>query len=286
MAESAAAEGATWAAVATDRETDLLLRDNEEDELRLWNAAAKGNLAGCQMALNLGIHIDSPGMEQSTPLFIACQKGHLDIVQLLLENKCNLDKARDDGRTPLFTACQEGHHGIVTLLPEHGCDVHKAANIGQTVLDAACFHISTVLSQVGNTTSEVGAERCLVLLLASRRMDRQMLVHTAVKFQKMVPSKQEMTEAEASGVALHPQKEMARLVVPVLKAQLRNERRWCAWCFRMTPDHDLNTCKVCDLTVWSVGYCDKDCQKKGWKKGGHKQECVGARVAVAVEGVK
>ena len=43
----------------------------------------------------------------------------------------------------------------------------------------------------------------------------------------------------------------------------------------MTPDHDLNTCKRCDLTVWSVGYCDKDCQKKGWKKGGHKQECGG-----------
>ena len=43
----------------------------------------------------------------------------------------------------------------------------------------------------------------------------------------------------------------------------------------MTPDHDLNTCKVCDLTVWSVGYCDKGCQRKGWKKGGHKQECGG-----------
>ena len=67
------------------------------------------------------------------------------------------------------------------------------------------------------------------------------------------------------------------LVVPVLKAQLRNERRWCAWCFRMTPDHDLNTCKSCDLTVWSVGYCDKTCQSRGWRKGGHKQECRGKK---------
>ena len=43
----------------------------------------------------------------------------------------------------------------------------------------------------------------------------------------------------------------------------------------MTPDHDLFTCKVCDRTEWSVAYCDKACQKNGWKKGGHKQECGG-----------
>ena len=95
------------------------------------------------------------------------------------------------------------------------------------------------------------------------------------QMQPGVPSKQELAEAEATGVALHPQQEMARLVVPVLKAQLRNERRWCAWCYRLTPDHDLDMCKNCYMTEWSVGYCNRDCQKKGWKKGGHKQECGG-----------
>ena len=120
-----------------------------------------------------------------------------------------------------------------------------------------------MLSQVGNTASDVGAERCLVLLLASRRIDRRMLEHTVGQLQHMVPSKQQMAEAEATGVALHPQQQTARLVVPVLKAQLRNERRLCAWCYRMTPDHDLSTCKVCNRTDWSVAYCDKAFRKNG-----------------------
>ena len=29
-----------------------------------------------------------------------------------------------------------------------------------------------------------------------------------------------------------------------------------AWCYRMTPDHDLDMRKRCYLTEWSVGYCD------------------------------
>ena len=94
----------------------------------------------------------------------------------------------------------------------------------------AFIHIATALSQVRNATSDAGAGRSLALLLASRRIDRGMLEHSVSQMQPLVPSKQQLAKAEATGVALDPQWEMARLVVPVLKAQLRNERRWCAWC--------------------------------------------------------
>jgi len=64
------------------------------------------------------------------------------------------------------------------------------------------------------------------------------------------------------------------MLVPVLEAQLRGERRWCAHCLKLTPDVDLHRCGGCK----QVGYCDlappgqKPCHVLHWKAG-HKQEC-------------
>ena len=91
----------------------------------MWEAAAGGDVAECQMALKQGCDINMTGDEQSTPLFIACDQGHLDIVRLLLQNKCNIDQAMGNGRTPLFMACQEGHLDIARVLLENKCNIDK-----------------------------------------------------------------------------------------------------------------------------------------------------------------
>ena len=73
---------------------------------------------------------------------------------------------------------------------------------------------------------------------------------------------------------------MARLIVPVLEAQLKGERRWCAYCLKLTPDANLDLCGACK----QVGYCQQyvleemalpdqmPCHVKHWKSG-HKKEC-------------
>jgi hypothetical protein len=90
---------------------------------------------------------------------------------------------------------------------------------------------------------------------------------------------------------------MARHVLPILQAEAKGQKRWCDWCFRVTPDQDLLLCGGCQ----QVGYCDRACcQKKGWKKasgetmegaaeaecgaaggGGHKDACAGMAAEAA-----
>ena len=53
--------------------------------------------------------------------------------------------------------------------------------------------------------------------------------------------------------ALDKWQEMARFLLPVLRAQALGQRRWCAWCLRLTPDQNLLLCGGCQ----SVGYCDR-----------------------------
>lgn len=101
-------------------------------------------------------------------------------MQLLLEKGCDAKQVRDDGSTPMYVACDRGHHEIVKQLLDNGCDVSQARDDGQTVTDAACLHIATALSQVRNAASDAGADRCLALLLASRRIDRGMLEYICV----------------------------------------------------------------------------------------------------------
>ena len=58
-------------------------------------------------------------------------------------------------------------------------------------------------------------------------------------------------------------------------SQLKGDFRWCAHCYLLTPDVDLNRCGGCN----QVGYCEeappgqkKPCHVLHWKAG-HKQEC-------------
>ena len=81
---------------------------------------------------------------------------------------------------------------------------------------------------------------------------------------------------------------MAQMVLPVLKAEAEGEKRWCAWCSKLTPDKDIDLCSQCH----QVGYCRPlnkmqlrrmpyeeqerrratNCQHLHWKAG-HKHVC-------------
>ena len=117
----------------------------------------------------------------------------------------------------------------------------------------------------------------------------------------------QIATAEAGGKPLTSFQKMARLLLPVLEAELRGEHRWCAWCLKLTPDRDLDKCARCN----EVSYCRPlnrrqlegghysagmtaeeierrqkeiaDCQRLDWKAE-HKHDC--ARFQAEAEAAK
>ena len=92
--------------------------------------------------------------------------------------------------------------------------------------------------------------RCLVLMLKSRRIPKHSVEETIVYMGQCMPTRRMIDTAEAGGEPLEPVQKMARLVIPVLLAQLKGEFRWCAHCLKLTPDVDLHRCGGCK----QVGY--------------------------------
>ena len=88
------------------------------------------------------------------------------------------------------------------------------------------------LRQLGSGDST----RTFVCLLASRRVSSQTLCFTIRVLQQLWLSNTQVAEIEESGQALTKEQEGTRLLLPVLRAQSSGERRWCGWCWALTPD--------------------------------------------------
>ena len=58
----------------------------------------------------------------------------------------------------------------------------------------------------------------------------------------------------------------AREILPRMEEHIRSQ---CANCFTRELPNPL-VCKQCK----AAAYCSKKCQKKHWKKGGHKKACM------------
>ena len=134
--------------------------------------------------------------------------------------------------------------------------------------------------QLMKSMDQVGAPegsdpaRTLVIMLKSRRIPKHSVEESITYMGTEMPTRRQIDSAEAGGESLKPVQKMARLVIPVLLAQLKGEFRWCAHCLKLTPDVDLHRCGGCK----QVGYCDevlpgqKSCHAAHWKAG-HKKEC-------------
>jgi ankyrin repeat protein len=238
-------------------------------------------------------HVRTVNNTGDTGLILAAWKGHTDAVRALLEVDPSMEHvqmATTKGTTAIHLAAQFGQHACMSLLLETGADVNATANSGRSPLYLACYAIMTAAEQFGTQDGRMNNSddptRCLVLLLQSRKLTMRNITRTIIRLRRNMPSKQQVAEAEAGGEPLTIVHKGARLAVPVLEAELRGERRWCAGCRRLTPDQNLDICTGCR----QVGYCvppteeqqhwmyheERDrvlamkCRKK---KGGHKKDC-------------
>ena len=190
----------------------------------------------------------------------------------------------------MYTAANTGEdHCLELFLADERVDVCRASNNGQTPLISACMQLMDSMDRVGATDGKDPA-RCCVLMLKSRRIPIQNLTHSIAYLRRAMPTRRDVTRAEAGITPLDNEQKTARLIMPVLEAELKGEHRWCAWCLKLTPDRDLDKCGGCK----QVAYCRPlnklqlermptkeierrekeiaDCQRLHWKKG-HKQEC-------------
>ena len=160
---------------------------------------------------------------------------------------------------------------------------------GHNALVHACSRMSKCMGKVGATTEEEAEEdpaRGLVLLLQSRRCTNDDLALAIQHIRKFLPTRRLLVTFSA------PFHRMARLVLPVLEAELAGQRRWCGGCLRLTPDQHLELCAGCN----QIGYCHlpddyvlkhmhwprreallakTTCQRWHWEQGGHRAACAG-----------
>ena len=245
-------------------------RTSTDGNTALTAAANKGR-DRCVEALFNDPRVEVNRVESNgrTPLFLAAAFGHIRCVELCLSqhrarrnSRARVDPNLVDsnGCTPLWIAIEQGHHSCVELLlADRRVEVFtRGVDNGfggyTTPLDIACFVITHSVGTVGTLNGDDPA-RSLVLLLQSRRVPRQNMAETAVSLRRAMPSDRAVELSEAGGTPLTAEQHTARLVLPVLLAQLKGEFRWCAHCLKLTPDVDLNRCGGC----YQVGYCEESC---------------------------
>ena len=133
--------------------------------------------------------------------------------------------------------------------------------------------------------------RSLVRLLASRQVSSQTLTRAIPFLQQFWLSNTQVADIEDSGQALTNQHGATRLLLPVLRAQAVGERRWCGWCWALTPDHRTATYRCAQgaestgTAVMRKGNRTWCARKKHWKVGGHRSECAALALAGSSIGV-
>jgi ankyrin repeat protein len=107
---------------------------NPSDESALMLAAFDGNLALCQLLIELDADVNKPGW---TPLHYAATNSHVEVIRLLLDNYAYVDAASPNGSTPLMMAAMYGNSSAVKTLLEAGADPTLKNAIGLTAIDFA-----------------------------------------------------------------------------------------------------------------------------------------------------
>ena len=221
--------------------------------------------------------LDAPGVDVNatdkfgqTALLLQCMRGRsLNVKLLLADPRVNPNLACSEGNTPLnFAACHGADRCVEVLLADERVDVSLTNAASQTPLVSACTQLVMSMGQVGASEGN-DPTRTLVNMLKSRRISPSMLVNGIVFMRRIMPTPRMAAAAEAGGEPLRPGQKAFCLLVPILEAQLKGDFRWCAYCYQLTPDVDLDRCGGCS----QVGYCDKkECHVLHWKAG-HKKEC-------------
>ncbi|RDL31844.1 Glucanase [Venustampulla echinocandica] len=89
---------------------------------RLHVAAYAGMTKYASSLIKSGQRVESPDLNERTPLHWAAEKGHTKVVSLLLQHGAIPDPADFKGLKPLHLAAKNNHAGIVRLLLQAGVD--------------------------------------------------------------------------------------------------------------------------------------------------------------------
>lgn len=129
---------------------------------RLHVAAYAGMTKYASSLIKSGQGVESPDLNERTPLHWAAEKGHIKIVSLLLQHGATPDSADFKGLKPLHLAAKNNHADVVRLLLQTGVDPltpktqenHRGRirggekrTIGETAVEYLCYlgHIESIL---------------------------------------------------------------------------------------------------------------------------------------------
>ena len=244
----------------------------------LYAASEGGHIRCVRLLLSAGARVDVNAQEDmggGTALLRAISSDHVACAKaLILDPRVDVNKyaTQEDPRpevpncviTPLNAALHAGHNGVVELLLGHPkirvdeADVLSKMSEGLTILSATdpmqAGYIRRGVVRKTDRGEEDGkgddgdgggkaepADRGLVLLLRSRLLSRRSIESTLDVMKKT------MIERGAAHTSI------ARIVVPVLEAELRGKHRWCAGCLTLSPDQDLASCTGCSQVAYCCG---------------------------------
>lgn len=110
----------------------LLFSGCSNPDKRLQEAAATGNTANLQAALEEGAKVEASDESGRTALMIAVESGKPDIMRLLLAHDANPNTPDKSGKTPLMVAARAGSIELVETLCEKGAKMTLKDSQGMT----------------------------------------------------------------------------------------------------------------------------------------------------------
>ena len=101
---------------------------DKELDLKFFEAACKGDLAGAKEALQEGANVNYANGDGRTALMRSAKRGYEDIVDLLLVSGADVRARDNNNKTALMGAAKKGYLKIVKTLVDAGADVNSHDN--------------------------------------------------------------------------------------------------------------------------------------------------------------
>ncbi len=111
-----------------------VLLSAESGDVRLAEAAARGEMAAVRSLLQQKVDVNAPLADGTTALHWAVRAGDLETTERLIHAGANVKAADHDGVTPIYLACSNVNAAIIGKLLDAGVDPNSASPNGETAL--------------------------------------------------------------------------------------------------------------------------------------------------------
>ena len=113
-----------------DRPEFINARD-DEGRSPLFRAALKGKLRAVKALILLGVELETPHTDRTTPFSVACEQGHLDVVRELHSFGADMDSLSHNGTSELEGAAAFKRDSVVEFLLKAGArvNIHSAISL-------------------------------------------------------------------------------------------------------------------------------------------------------------